>query len=153
MPSQPLPRQLIVMPLRISMCEMCVTRPELFPFTTCIFYAVVTAMVSLDRVSLKKRVVDAPEILTVIDKIPNLKPFLNSLYECNYGDFFKAPFDVLSTMCNTWGVLLIGIAADLESDSARHVPPSALQTFLEGSASRRLLSGAHHSPQKGVSDG
>lgn len=66
---------------------MC--RPELFPFPTCIFYAVITAMVSLDRVSLKKRVVDAPEILTVIEQIPNLKCFLNSLYDCNYGEFFK----------------------------------------------------------------
>ena len=113
MPSQPLPRLLIVMPLRVWMCEICVTRPELFPFTTCIFYAVVTAMVSLDRVSLKKRVVDAPEILTVIDKIPNLKPFLNSLYECNYGDFFKAHIDVLQHMCRTLFVPLTGIAADL----------------------------------------
>lgn len=64
--------------------------PELFPFTTCIFYAVLTAMISFDRVSLKKRVVDAPEILTVIEQIPNLKPFLNSLYDCNYGEFFQA---------------------------------------------------------------
>lgn len=61
----------------------------MFSFTTCIFYAVLSAMVSLDRVSLKKRVIDAPEILTVIEKIPNLKSFLNSLYDCNYDQFFE----------------------------------------------------------------
>eukprot|EP00803_Ostreobium_quekettii_P003800 evm.model.scf_2117.2 EVM.evm.TU.scf_2117.2 scf_2117:22280-26898(+) len=64
--------------------------PELFPFTSCIFYAVVMAMVSLDRVSLKKRVVDAPEILTVIEDVPDLASFLNSLYRCKYSEFFQA---------------------------------------------------------------
>lgn len=64
-------------------------RPELFPFSSCIMYAVVMAMVALDRVSLKKRVVDAPEILTVIEEVPNLSSFLNSLYYCRYSEFFQ----------------------------------------------------------------
>lgn len=59
-------------------------------YETLIFYSVVTSVITLDRVDLKKRVVDAPEILTVIDSIPNLTPFLNSLYDCQYGSFFKA---------------------------------------------------------------
>lgn len=70
------------------MCLM-LCRPELFPFSSCVFYAVVTALVALDRVSLKKRVVDAPEILTVIEDVPNLAPFLNSLYKCSYSEFFQ----------------------------------------------------------------
>lgn len=64
-------------------------RPELFPFSSCVFYAVVTSLVALDRVSLKKRVVDAPEILTVIEDVPNLAPLLNSLYMCSYSEFFQ----------------------------------------------------------------
>ncbi|GFP98179.1 26S proteasome non-ATPase regulatory subunit 6 homolog [Phtheirospermum japonicum] len=36
------------------------------------------------------KVVDAPEILTVIDKIPHLSDFLNSLYDCQYKSFFTA---------------------------------------------------------------
>lgn len=36
------------------------------------------------------QVVDAPEILTVIDKIPNLSDFLNALYGCQYKSFFIA---------------------------------------------------------------
>lgn len=64
-------------------------RTELFSFSMCIFYAVITALITLDRVSLKKRVVDAPEILTVIEEVPNLKELLNSFYYCQYGNFFK----------------------------------------------------------------
>jgi len=58
-------------------------------YETLIFYSVVTSVITLDRVDLKKKVVDAPEILTVIDSIPNLMSFLNSLYMCQYGAFFK----------------------------------------------------------------
>lgn len=64
-------------------------RTELFSYETCIFYTVLTAIPTLDRVSLKAKVVDAPEILTVIDTIPNLNTFLNALYECRYADFFQ----------------------------------------------------------------
>lgn len=73
---------------------LCCCRPELFPFTSCIFYAVVMAMVSLDRVSLKKRVVDAPEILTVIEDVPDLASYLNSLYRCKYSEFFQVGLNV-----------------------------------------------------------
>ena len=59
-------------------------------YETLIFYSVVTSVITLDRVDLRKRVVDAPEILTVIDSIPNLTSFLNSLYGCQYGSFFQA---------------------------------------------------------------
>ncbi len=47
-------------------------------------------MPTLDRVSLKSKVVDAPEILTVIESIPHLSTYLNALYKCQYADFFKA---------------------------------------------------------------
>jgi len=66
------------------------TTYELFSYKTFVFYTVVTAIVTLDRVTLKTKVVDAPEILTVIDQIPCLSQFLNSLYECEYLNFFKA---------------------------------------------------------------
>ncbi|KAJ6875741.1 26S proteasome non-ATPase regulatory subunit 6 [Populus alba x Populus x berolinensis] len=66
------------------------TTYELFPYDTFIFYTVLTSIISLDRVSLKQKVVDAPEILTVIGKIPYLSEFLNSLYDCQYKSFFSA---------------------------------------------------------------
>ncbi|CAI0468476.1 unnamed protein product [Linum tenue] len=66
------------------------TSYEILPYDTFIFYTVVTSIVSLDRVSLKQKVVDAPEILAVIGKIPYLSELLNSLYECQYKLFFSA---------------------------------------------------------------
>ena len=68
-------------------CVGC--RSELFSYERCIFYTVVTSLATLDRVDLKSKVVDAPEILTVIDSIPHLSPFLNALYSCDYRTFFK----------------------------------------------------------------
>ncbi|KAG1331368.1 26S proteasome non-ATPase regulatory subunit 6 [Cocos nucifera] len=66
------------------------TTYELFSYDTFIFYTVLTSIISLDRVSLKQKVVDAPEILAVIGKIPYLSEFLNSLYTCQYKSFFSA---------------------------------------------------------------
>ncbi|GMP85636.1 hypothetical protein CsSME_00038715 [Camellia sinensis var. sinensis] len=60
------------------------TTYELFPYDNFIFYTVLTSIISLDRVSLKLKVVDALEIFTVIGKIPHLLGFLNSLYDCQY---------------------------------------------------------------------
>ncbi|KAI3876357.1 hypothetical protein MKW92_034444 [Papaver armeniacum] len=59
-------------------------------YDTFIFYTVLTSIISLDRVSLKQKVVDAPEILTLLGKIPHLSEFLNSLYDCQYKSFFIA---------------------------------------------------------------
>ncbi|XP_072961292.1 26S proteasome non-ATPase regulatory subunit 6 [Typha angustifolia] len=66
------------------------TTYELFSYETFIFYTVLTSVISLDRVSLKQKVVDAPEILAVIGKVPYLSDFLNSLYGCQYKSFFSA---------------------------------------------------------------
>lgn len=35
------------------------------------------------------QVIDAPEVLTIIDSMPELSQFLNSLYNCQYHEFFK----------------------------------------------------------------
>lgn len=66
------------------------TTYELLPYRTFVFYAVVVSVIALDRVALKKTVIDAPEILTVIDQIPHLPAFLNALHACNYKAFFQA---------------------------------------------------------------
>ena len=66
------------------------TAVELLDYQTYIYYTVLMALVSLDRVSLKQKVIDAPEILAVIDNVPHLAPLLNSLYSCNYALFFTS---------------------------------------------------------------
>jgi hypothetical protein len=82
-------------------------RSELFSYTSCVSYAVLTSLVSLDRVPLKSRVVDSPEIRSVIGHVPALETCLNALYDCKYKDFFKVgvvglltrPLPTLQTYC------------------------------------------------------
>lgn len=66
------------------------TSGELMPYERCIFYTVLLAVVALDRPTLKSKVIDSPEVLSVIDTLPHLRPFLSSLYDCQYAQFFKA---------------------------------------------------------------
>ena len=36
------------------------------------------------------QVIDSPEVLSVIDSLPHLRPFVSSLYDCRYAAFFQA---------------------------------------------------------------
>eukprot|EP00743_Colponemidia_sp_Colp-15_P001338 GILK01001465.1.p1 GENE.GILK01001465.1~~GILK01001465.1.p1 ORF type:complete len:420 (+),score=83.23 GILK01001465.1:82-1260(+) len=66
------------------------TSYELCSYNQFIFYTVLTSMVALDRVTIRQKVVHAPEILAVIRDIPNLKQFLESLFNCQYRNFSEA---------------------------------------------------------------
>jgi 26S proteasome regulatory subunit N7 len=61
---------------------------EIFDFEQYIFYTVVSAMLTLDRVSLKEKIIDSSEVLSVINKIPHLQAFLNAFYDGDYKSFF-----------------------------------------------------------------
>ncbi|MEW5300683.1 MAG: hypothetical protein WDW36_003596 [Sanguina aurantia] len=74
------------------------TATELFPYSTLILYAVVASLISVPRVSLKAKVVDSPEILTVLGTLPHLEPLLHSLYYCRYREFFSSFVEVVDTM-------------------------------------------------------
>lgn len=76
-------------------------RSELFSYTSCVSYAVLSSLVSLDRVALKARVVDSPEIRSVIGHVPSLETCLNALYDCKYKEFFKV---TVTTVKNFSGV-------------------------------------------------
>jgi len=66
------------------------TSYELYTYKQNVYYTVISSMISLDRVSLKKNVVDSPEIKSVIHEMPNLQTFLNSFYDSNYKEFFTS---------------------------------------------------------------
>jgi len=74
------------------------TSYELFDYKTFIFYAALTNIISLDRVALKKKVINAPEILTVILEIPHLNDFLTSFYNSNYKLFFTSLVEIVDTI-------------------------------------------------------
>lgn len=51
------------------------------------------------------QVVDAPEILTVIGKVPYLSEFLNSLYDCQYKSFFSAFGEWRTYLYSDWLII------------------------------------------------
>lgn len=67
---------------------------KLTTYNQFIFYAVVCSVISLDRVTLKKKVVSQPEILSCYHEIDNIESFVESLYRCRYKDFFQALVDM-----------------------------------------------------------
>lgn len=66
------------------------TATEVMSYEKCVYYAVILSVVALDRTTLKARVVDNPDILSVIDTVPHLHSYLNSIYACDYAGFFTA---------------------------------------------------------------
>lgn len=72
------------------------TATEVIDFEKLIFYIVLVNIIHLDRVNLKKKVINSPEILQIIETIPNLSPLVNKLYECNYNEYFKALVEVMA---------------------------------------------------------
>lgn len=63
---------------------------ELFSFSEFVILTTLTSMVTLDRVALKKSVVDSPEILSVIREAPDVEQFVLSFYNCDYKSFFQS---------------------------------------------------------------
>jgi len=66
------------------------TAVELIDYKTFIYYTVLMSLASLDRVTLKKKVIDSPEVIAVIDSLPYVATLLTSLYQCNYQPLFPA---------------------------------------------------------------
>ncbi|CAB4428902.1 unnamed protein product [Rhizophagus irregularis] len=67
---------------------------ELMEYKEFVKYAVLAGAISLNRVDLKKKVIDAPEVLEVLHEIPHLEDYITSLYNCEYAKFFRALADV-----------------------------------------------------------
>jgi 26S proteasome regulatory subunit N7 len=72
------------------------TSTELVSFTTFIKYTVLTSIVSLDRATIGKKIVNSPEVLSVIHEVPEVQNLLNGLYRCDYQQFFKALSQVIT---------------------------------------------------------
>lgn len=66
------------------------TSTELFTYSQFVSYTVVLAVLTLHRVQLKSKVLNAPEVLAAIDEVPHLRDFLHSFYNSNYALFFQS---------------------------------------------------------------
>jgi 26S proteasome regulatory subunit N7 len=68
------------------------TSTELCSYSQVAHYAIVCGVLSLDRVDLKSKIIDSPEILSIYSSSPELEPLINltnSLYTCQYGQFLQ----------------------------------------------------------------
>lgn len=69
------------------------TSTEITNYEEIVKYAVLAGAFSLDRVNLKRKVVDSPEVLSLLPTTPSLEPIsvlTNSLYTCEYDTYFKS---------------------------------------------------------------
>lgn len=72
------------------------TSTELCSYEEIAQYAIVAGVLSLERVDLKNKIIDSPEVLSISSTTPNLEPLLNltnSLYTCEYNYFFQYLLD------------------------------------------------------------
>lgn len=68
------------------------TSTEICSYEQVAHYAIVSGVLSLDRVDLKAKIIDLPEILSIYSSAPNLEPLVNltnSLYTCQYNYLFQ----------------------------------------------------------------
>jgi 26S proteasome regulatory subunit N7 len=75
-------------------CIATFTCTELTSYNQFIFYAVITNLLYLERTKLKKKLVDGPEVISVLREMPALGHLMNSLYDCDYRAFFHALVEV-----------------------------------------------------------
>lgn len=76
------------------------TCTELFDYKTLVWFAVVSSMISVDRVTLKEKLVSSPDVLSVIQEVPNVQSMLNSFYSCDYATFLRALVEVMEEIRN-----------------------------------------------------
>lgn len=68
------------------------TSTELCSYDQVAQYAIIAGVLTLDRVDLKTKIVDSPEILSIFSSAKNLEPLIsltNSLYTCQYNCQFQ----------------------------------------------------------------
>jgi len=68
---------------------MTFTNTELFEYKYFVFYTVIANIVTVDRVTLKNRVIDNSDVVANVREIPHLQAFLESFYNGNYRVFFE----------------------------------------------------------------
>lgn len=118
-------------------CVATFSCTELCSYQQFMLYTLLTALISLDRNSLRKKVINDPQVITTIRDLPNVQLLVNGIYNCDYKVFFEAIIMVLPE-----------IAADrflgpLSTYLVREYRVLAYQQFLEAYKSVMLSSMAN----------
>jgi len=68
---------------------------EIFDYERLVKYVILSAVLTLDRKTMKKKVIGSPEIMQVIDKLPVFRSFLYSFFECRYQEVFESLIEIM----------------------------------------------------------
>lgn len=74
------------------------TCTAMYSYEKLITYAVIAAIITLDRRSFQKRVVKSPEILQVVEELSEIKALIQSLFQCKYKELFASIAKVSDTL-------------------------------------------------------
>ena len=77
---------------------MTFTSYELFDFKTFVFYTAVINIITVDRKTLKEKIIDNSDVLSCINDIPHLQKFLNSFYDGEYADFLVELYYIIQIL-------------------------------------------------------
>ena len=77
---------------------MTFTSYELFDFKIFVFYTAVINIISVDRKTLKEKIIDNSDVLSCINDIPHLQKFLNTFYDGQYAEFFKELYYIIQVI-------------------------------------------------------
>ena len=77
---------------------MTFTSYELFDFKPFVFYTAVINIISVDRKTLKEKIIDNSDVLSCINDIPHLQSFLNTFYDGEYEKFFKELYFIIQVL-------------------------------------------------------
>ncbi|XP_072797718.1 26S proteasome non-ATPase regulatory subunit 6 isoform X1 [Vicugna pacos] len=78
------------------------TSYELMDYKTFVTYTVYVSMIALERPDLREKVIKGAEILEVLHRLPAVRQYLFSLYECRYAVFFQSLAVVEQEMKKDW---------------------------------------------------
>lgn len=74
---------------------MTFTSYELFEYKEFVFYTAMCNIVTVDRNTLKNRIIDNSDVVACINDIPYLETFLESYYSGKYATFFEVFFKLI----------------------------------------------------------
>lgn len=70
------------------------TSNELMSYSKLVEYTILVSIISLKRAELGEKVIKGSEILECLHTLPKLKLYLQSLYDCQYNEFFRSLADI-----------------------------------------------------------
>jgi 26S proteasome regulatory subunit N7 len=79
---------------------MTFTNYELFDYKDFVFYTAITNIITVDRVTLKNRVIDNSDVVACIREIPHLQNFLDCFYQGRYKEFFVEFYNIIQRTKN-----------------------------------------------------